>query len=56
MAIHGSATTRLTPPHNRSVPDAPLVIVNPIAGGGRAGRLVGWLRERLPRVRTPGSR
>jgi diacylglycerol kinase (ATP) len=29
------------------VPDAPLVIVNPIAGGGRAGRLVGWLRARL---------
>lgn len=29
------------------MPDAPLVIVNPTAGGGRAGRLLGWLRERL---------
>jgi diacylglycerol kinase (ATP) len=29
------------------VPHAPLVIVNPTAGGGRAGRLVPWLRERL---------
>jgi diacylglycerol kinase (ATP) len=29
------------------VPDAPLVIVNPVAGGGRAARIVGWLRERL---------
>jgi diacylglycerol kinase (ATP) len=29
------------------VPQAPLVIVNPTAGGGRAERIVGWLRERL---------
>jgi YegS/Rv2252/BmrU family lipid kinase len=29
------------------VPNALLVIVNPTAGGGRAGRLVPWLRERL---------
>jgi diacylglycerol kinase (ATP) len=29
------------------VPSAPLVIVNPAAGGGRAARLVPWLRERL---------
>ena len=29
------------------VPDAPLVIVNPTAGGGRAARLVPWLEERL---------
>jgi diacylglycerol kinase (ATP) len=29
------------------VPQAPLVIVNPTAGGGRAARIVGWLRERL---------
>jgi diacylglycerol kinase (ATP) len=29
------------------VPNAPLVIVNPAAGGGRAARLVPWLRERL---------
>jgi len=33
------------------VPHAPLIIVNPTAGGGRAGRLVGWLRERLERRR-----
>jgi diacylglycerol kinase (ATP) len=32
------------------VPDAPLVIVNPIAGGGRAARLLGWLRARLHAV------
>ena len=31
---------------------APLVIVNPIAGGGRAHRLVPWLRER---VAEPGG-
>jgi diacylglycerol kinase (ATP) len=31
------------------VPDAPLVIVNPTAGGGRAGKLLPWLRERLER-------
>jgi diacylglycerol kinase (ATP) len=30
-----------------AVPEAPLVIVNPTAGGGRAGRLLAWLRERL---------
>ena len=30
-----------------SVPNAPLVIVNPAAGGGRAARLLPWLRERL---------
>jgi len=29
------------------VPHAPLVILNPVAGGGRAGRLAGWVRERL---------
>jgi diacylglycerol kinase (ATP) len=29
------------------VPNAPLVIVNPTAGGGRAGRLIPWVRERL---------
>jgi diacylglycerol kinase (ATP) len=29
------------------VPQAPLVIVNPTAGGGRAARIVGWLRDRL---------
>ena len=29
------------------MPQAPLVIVNPTAGGGRAARIVGWLRERL---------
>ena len=29
------------------MPNALLVIVNPTAGGGRAGRLVPWLRERL---------
>lgn len=29
------------------MPDAPLVIVNPTAGGGRAARLIAWLRERL---------
>jgi YegS/Rv2252/BmrU family lipid kinase len=33
--------------HNPRVPDAPLVIVNPTAGGGRARRVIGWLRERL---------
>jgi diacylglycerol kinase (ATP) len=29
------------------VPNAPLVVVNPAAGSGRAIRLLGWLRERL---------
>lgn len=29
------------------VPNAPLVILNPVAGGGRAGRLAGWVSERL---------
>jgi diacylglycerol kinase (ATP) len=29
------------------VPDAPVVIVNPIAGSGRAARLLPWIRERL---------
>ncbi|HUF07139.1 MAG TPA: diacylglycerol kinase family protein [Candidatus Binatia bacterium] len=29
------------------MPHVPLVIVNPTAGGGRAARLVPWLRERL---------
>jgi diacylglycerol kinase (ATP) len=29
------------------VPHAPLVIVNPTAGGGRAARALPWLRERL---------
>lgn len=36
------------------MPDAPLVILNPAAGNGRAGRLLGWIRERLesrPEVR-----
>ncbi|HSK94188.1 MAG TPA: diacylglycerol kinase family protein [Candidatus Angelobacter sp.] len=31
------------------MPDAPLVIVNPAAGNGRARRLLGWIRERLER-------
>lgn len=31
------------------MPHAPLVIVNPTAGGGRAARLIPWLRERLAR-------
>ena len=29
------------------VPDAPVIIVNPIAGSGRAAKLVPWLGERL---------
>jgi diacylglycerol kinase (ATP) len=29
------------------VPSAPLIVVNPAAGGGRAGRFVPWIRERL---------
>ena len=29
------------------MPDAPLIIVNPAAGAGRARRLLPWLRERL---------
>lgn len=29
------------------MPIAPLVILNPVAGGGRAGRLAGWVSERL---------
>lgn len=29
------------------MPLEPLIIVNPVAGGGRAGRLVPWLRDRL---------
>ena len=29
------------------MPHAPLVIVNPVAGGGRTLRSLGWLRERL---------
>ena len=29
------------------VPDAPVIIVNPTAGSGRAARLVPWIRERL---------
>lgn len=33
--------------HNASMSLAPLVIVNPTAGGGRALRSVTWLRERL---------
>lgn len=36
------------------VPNALLVIVNPTAGGGRAARLVPWLRERL--ARRPDAR
>lgn len=36
------------------MPDAPIIIVNPTAGGGRAGRLLGWLRERL--VHRPDAR
>ena len=31
----------------RRVPHAPLVIVNPVAGGGRSLRALPWLRERL---------
>jgi diacylglycerol kinase (ATP) len=30
------------------VPGAPTIIVNPTAGGGRAARLVPWIRQRLP--------
>ncbi len=29
------------------MPDAPLIIVNPTAGAGRAGRMIPWLRQRL---------
>lgn len=29
------------------MPDAPLIIVNPTAGAGRAARMIPWLRERL---------
>ena len=29
------------------MPHAPLIIVNPTAGAGRAGRLIPWLRQRL---------
>lgn len=29
------------------VPEAPLIIVNPTAGSGRAARLIPWIRERL---------
>lgn len=29
------------------MPDAPLIIVNPTAGGGRALRLLPWIRERI---------
>jgi diacylglycerol kinase (ATP) len=29
------------------VPDAPVIIVNPTAGSGRAARLLPWIRERL---------
>lgn len=35
------------------MPNAPVIIVNPTAGGGRAGRLVPWLREQL--VTSPGA-
>ena len=41
------------------MPHTPLVIVNPTAGGGRAARLVPWLRERLatrPEVRLVVTR
>ena len=41
------------------MPHSPLVIVNPTAGGGRAARLVPWLRERLatrPEVRLVVTR
>jgi len=33
------------------VAPAPLVIVNPVAGGGRAGRAIDWLRARGAKVR-----
>lgn len=36
------------------MPHAPLVIVNPVAGGGRTVRSLGWLRERL--AQRPESR
>ena len=36
------------------MPDAPLVVVNPAAGGGRAARLLPRLREWL--TRRPGGR
>ncbi len=29
------------------MPNAPLVVVNPVAGGGRAARLIPWIHERL---------
>jgi diacylglycerol kinase (ATP) len=29
------------------VPDAPLIVVNPVAGGGRARRLLPWIRDRI---------
>ena len=29
------------------MPSAPLIVVNPVAGGGRAGRLVPWIREQI---------
>jgi diacylglycerol kinase (ATP) len=35
------------------VPHAPVIIVNPTAGGGRGGHLVPWLRERL--AGSPGA-
>lgn len=41
------------------MPDAPLVILNPAAANGRAGRLLGWIRERLesrPEVRLEVTR
>jgi diacylglycerol kinase (ATP) len=31
------------------VPDAPVIVVNPAAGSGRAAKLVPWIRERLDR-------
>lgn len=36
------------------VPDAPIVIINPSAGGGRAAQSVGWIRDLL--TARPGTR
>lgn len=47
-ADHGTADAGLTRIGTMPrVPLAPLVIVNPTAGGGRVMRSIGWLRERL---------
>ena len=36
------------------MPSAPLIVLNPVAGGGRAARSLPWLRDRLSR--HPGAR